>query len=110
MAVSILEALRAISAYPIPQRVYDAIAIERGINLADELTMTNTHSNNYCLAKADVYLWLSQAPNVTQGGQSYTISDEQRKYMRYKAQSLYEAAEESDAVMLRAFGYKGDRL
>lgn len=110
MATTCIEALRSINAYPIPPRVFDRIAVERGLNLEENLTTEGAKGKPYRLAKADVLMWLSKAPNVSQGGQSYTFSDEQRDEMQCEARSIYNAVgEQADAVGV-VYGYKGDRL
>lgn len=56
-------------------------------------------------------MWLSLAPNVTQGGQSYSFSDEQRLQFRNQANSLYkEFAADDSATPKPVYGYKGSRL
>lgn len=110
MAASYLEALKSINAYPVPMTVFDRIATERAINLGDELTAEGARSKAYRLAKADILMWLSGAPNVSQGGQSYSFSDEQRDEMRDEARCIYNAAGEEDEAVGVVYGYKGDRL
>lgn len=110
MATSIVEALRGINAYPIPQRVFDRIAVERGLNLNAELAVDGVLSKGYRLAKADVLMWLSSAPSVSQGGQSYSFSEDQRKDMRNEARKIYDTIGADDDAVGVVYGYKGDRL
>lgn len=108
---SILETLKAISAYPVPLRTLDEVAERRGVSLADEATKEKLQSREYNLAKADLLLWLSFAPNVSQGGQSYSFSEEQRKQFKNTAYSLYNDFGEDETDKPKAtFGYKGSRL
>lgn len=110
MATTYIDALKSINAYPIPQRVFDTIAIERGVDMDDVLTAEGARSKAYRLAKADILMWLSGAPNISQGGQSYTFSDEQRDDMRNEAQGIYNAVGVQDEAVGVVYGYKGDRL
>ena len=65
-------------------------------------------SSEYIKAKALVYLWLAEAPNVTQGGISYTISDTERQRFRLKADHLLNEAGINDEG--EGFGYIGSDL
>lgn len=67
-------------------------------------------SREYKLCKADLYLWLSYAPDVSQGGQSYSFTDEQRRDMRRRANEIYSVYEPAETTGMVAYGYKGDRL
>ena len=67
---TVLEALKGINAYPVPLRTIQRIAEKRGIVLQDEATQEMQQSRGYNLAVADLLQWLSEAPNVSQGGQS----------------------------------------
>lgn len=108
---TILETLRAISTYPIPQRTFEEIALSRGLNLsayADEATL---QSNGFKLAKADLYMWLVCAPNVSQGGQSISFSSEEREQLKRFANALYSQANEPENRTTNVvYGYKGDLL
>ena len=110
MAKSNIEALKSISAYPIPLRTLVETAERRGLSLYDEATQEVLKGKAHRLAKADLLLWLSIAPNITQGGQSYSFTDEDRKQMRQQAQGIYDELEPEDNTGCVKFGYKGDRL
>lgn len=103
-----LEALKSVNSYPIPLRTLQEVAQRRDISLEDDCTITVMQSNGYNLAYADLLMWLSYAPQITQGGQSYSFTDEQRLQFRNRASELYEEYEE-DAPKAR-YGYKGSRL
>lgn len=104
------ESLQGISAYPIPNRTLVTIMTMRGVTPATEVTREVLSSAGFRLAKADVLFWLSQAPTISQGGQSYSFTDEQRQEMRDEATGIYEEYDEEGAAMKTKFGYKGDRL
>lgn len=105
--VTLMDSLQSLCAYPIPEQAIEAIAVERGLDTMLDADSEAMHSNAYKLAKADVLMWLVYAPNVSQGGVSYTLSDEQRKRFLDQASSLYKHA---DTEVKPRFGYKGSRL
>lgn len=103
-----LESLKGINSYPIPYRTLESVAVRRGLTLTAEATVEVLASKAYKLANADLLRWLSTAPNITQGGQSYSFTDEQRKDFRNQADELVADAEESEPKT--RYGYKGSRL
>lgn len=108
---TIQNALIGITLYPLPSRTIEEIAARRGCSLSEQATQDVLSSRTFNLAKADLLMWLSLAPNVTQGGQSYSFSDEQRLQFRNQANSLYkEFAADDSATPKPVYGYKGSRL
>lgn len=108
---TILEALKGVNAYPVPFRTLVEFAELRGLSLNDEATNDVLKSKGYNLAVADLLLWLVFAPNVSQGGQNYSFTDEQRKMLRQRADALYdEFGDETINEPKTIFGYKGSRL
>lgn len=107
---TILETLKGITAYPIPLRTLDKVALRRGLTLTDPATQETLRGAGYNLAFADLLLWLANAPNIGQGGQSYSFSEEQRSAFRRRAYSLYGEFEDEASAPKTAFGYKGSRL
>lgn len=109
--VNILEALKSVNAYPVPMRTLAGIGVARDLDLAQEATAEDLHGAAYNLAVADLLMWLSYAPDVTQGGQSYSFTDEQRLQFRNRANALYgEYGEEEASTPKTIYGYKGTRL
>lgn len=109
---TILEALQGISLYPLPLPVIGTVAVKRGLSLIDEATPEEIKGSPYRLAKADLLAWLALAPNVSQGGQSFTFNEDERKHLRALAQALYEECgeDQQSAEMRPRYGYKGSRL
>ncbi len=103
---TIVEGLKSLNAYPIPVQTLVCIAEGRGLSPYDSVF----DIKDYTLATADVYMWLSNAPDVSQGGQSFSFTDEQRKHLRQRAQSIYAAEGEAKATKNTIYGYKGTRL
>lgn len=107
---TILETLKGVSAYPVPLRTLVETAEFRGLSLAEAATQEVMVGKAYKLAKADLLLWLSLAPNIGQGGQSYSFTDEQRQQFRNQAKALYDECDEVSAATKPIYGYKGSRL
>jgi hypothetical protein len=103
---TIVDNLKALTAYPIPMQTLVTIAEGRGLSPYDNVF----NIAEYTLATADVYMWLSNAPNVSQGGQSYSFTDEQRKHFRQQATAIYNEAGEAKPAKSTIYGYKGTRL
>lgn len=105
--------LRGISRYPISESYLEVVALRRGLDLDAVATRELVVGRGYALARADLLLWLANEPNISQGGQSYSFSAEERRAMWQRAKGIYTALEEAlpeemgDGVM---YGYKGSRL
>lgn len=109
--VSTLDLLRGISAYPIPERTLLEAARRRGLHLLDDASSEVVRSRGYQLTRADLLVWLSLSPNVMQGGQMYSFSEEQRKALRQQASAIYKDYGEENATTAKpTFGYKGANL
>lgn len=106
---TLLSSLRAVNAYPVPQSFIETAAATRGLDLSAEITQDALKSKEYRLAYADLLMWLSQAPNVSQGGQSYTFDNEQRLKFSNMALAIYGDYKEDNAPKT-TYGYKGSRL
>ena len=107
---TILESLKGVNAYPVPLRTLVEIAERRGLSLTSEATQADLRGKNYKLATADLLLWLSLAPNISQGGQSYSFTDEQRQQFRNRANALFDEFGEETSSVQPTYGYKGSRL
>lgn len=107
---TVLESLKGISAYPIPLRALVESAKRRGLDLDEEVSQERITSKVYKVVKADLLSWLALAPNITQGGQSFSFTDEQRQQLRNQAKTLYDECGEVSAASKPIYGYKGSRL
>lgn len=107
---TILESLKGVNAYPVPLRTLVEIAERRGLSLTSEATQAALRGKDYKLATADLLLWLSLAPNISQGGQSYSFTDEQRQQFRNRANALFDEFGEETSSVQPTYGYKGSRL
>lgn len=93
-----------------PQSFFETAAASRGLALDAEITQEALNSKEYRLTYADVLMWLSKAPNVSQGGQSYTFDDDQRREFKNEALAIYDELAEDDNAPKTIYGYKGSRL
>lgn len=107
---TVLESLKGVNAYPVPLRTLVEVAEARGLSLTAEATKEVLDSEAYNLAVADLLLWLSIAPNISQGGQSYSFSEEQRTQLRNRANALFAKYGDDGAASKPIYGYKGSRL
>ena len=108
---TILDALKAVTLYPLPSRTIEQVAARRGCSLTDEANQERLTGAEFNLAKADILKWLADAPNVTQGGQSYSFTAEQRQQFRNEANTLYKEFGADDSASAKPiYGYKGSRL
>ncbi len=100
--------LRGLSNYPLSEEALQSILSKRGLDGKS----TTTDDKLLCLVTADLYSWVALAPDISQGGQSYSLSDNIREYYRRRANELYREADEPESVLEEhpRYGYKGDRL
>ncbi len=107
----VIDSLKSVNAYPVPLRTLVETAEKRGLDLDKDATREVLNGKDYNLAKADLFLWLSFAPDVSQGGQSFSFTDEQRTRLRNQAKALYAEFEpDGSATQKPIYGYKGSRL
>ena len=106
------DALIGVTGYPVPRRSVEAIALRRGLDLLAGPTQETMVSAEFRLCEADMLMWLYRAPNVSQGGQSYNFTEEQRRDFRRRALAIYDSlGDTGDAAGASIqYGYKGDRL
>lgn len=100
------EALRSLTAYPLPDNVLTRALIEHGLSGAEEFDEELAHSGSYLLASADVMDFLATAPNFSQGGLSFALTSSERKQFHDRAALIRDGFGESRTI----FGYKGSRL
>ena len=96
----------------IPLRTLWETIERRGLLQTEEATQEVLRGAKYNLALADLLLWLSFAPDISQGGQSFSFTDEQRVQLRNRAKQLqqqYLSAQEAEQNK-PIYGYKGNRL
>lgn len=105
--VTVLESLKSVSSYPVPQATLTRVAGRRGLPLNAEATVSVLSSQTYRLAEADLMKWLAKAPNVSEGGVSFSFSSDERKSFNSEAESVYAEYGEGEQI---EYGYIGDSL
>ena len=106
--MTISAALKSISNYPIPSLVIENIADEAGLG---EVTQTVTKEmrkgSDFKRATAYVYRFLADAPNIQQGGISYTFSEDERSRFAKRAAAILDELGEGDQADIPC-GYIGE--
>lgn len=105
--MNILDSLRSISNYPIPTPTLVNICEEAGLKATKEADKTTRQSDGYKKAKALVYQFLSEAPNVSQGGITYSFSQDERDRFAKKASALLDEIGEAEGTEIE-MGYVGE--
>lgn len=108
--MNVLQSLKSLSGYPIPLATIQDVADEVGISVDAEATKELRGSKEFKRAKARVYLYLSKAPNVSQGGISYNFSEEDRRRFRQEAESILDEIGDNADGLGVTYGYKGEDL
>ena len=108
--LTIRDALQGVNAYPVPEAALLSTAARRGLSLDAAATDDVLSGRDYRLATADVLAWLAGAPDVSQGGQSYSFTDAMRAAFRSRAAAIYAAEGEDDTASGTTYGYKGSLL
>ena len=101
-------AIKAMSSYPIPAATIENIIDEAGLDPGAEITKEIRASDPFKKAKALTYAFLAEAPNITQGGISYTFSEDERSRFAKKSNSLLAELEEDEAGTAIPCGYIGE--
>ena len=107
---NVLQSLKSLSNYPIPLATIQDVADEVGLDIDTELTQEIRNGKRFKRAKAQLYFFLSEAPNVSQGGISYSFSEEERKQFRLRAESILDEIGDNRNSFGVEYGYKGEDL
>lgn len=105
-----LPSLQSLNAYPVPLPFIRSVAAVRGLDVEGTFTPIVATTKQYRLVVADILDWLVTAPNISQGGQNYSFTDEQRTQFRQRAKAIYDECEEKGNGSKPTYGYKGSRL
>lgn len=107
--MTIYNTLAAISAYPIPRSAIENALDEAGLAGADDCTKEVRNSSPYKRAKATLYIFLATAPNISQNGISYSLTDADKDMYRRMANNLLEETGEVATGGVE-YGYQGDNF
>ena len=108
--MNVLQSLKSLSGYPIPLATIQYVADGVGLGVDTELTPELRGSKEFKRAQARVYIYLSEAPNVSQGGISYSFSEEERRRFRLRAESILDEIGDNENAFGVEYGYKGEDL
>lgn len=108
--MKIADSLRAINLYPINPLTVANIAEECGLTACDEITASVRASISYKRAKAKVYQYLAEAPNVSEAGANYSFTDAEREAFRRNAQRLLDEIGEEEEDLIGDVGWIGEDL
>lgn len=109
--MNVLQALKSISGYPIPTATLQDIAGGCGLEAGEEATQEMRTTARFKRAQAKVYIYLSEAPNVSQGGISYSFSESERNRFLTRAKNILDSLGETDeSLNVQDYGYQGEDL
>ena len=110
--MTLLQALKGISTYPIPLATLMGIASGCGFTGEETADVETLKTPEAKRAMARVYIFLITAPNISQNGISFSFSAEERKQFRNMARAiLKEIGDDPSALGLGGrYGYVGTDL
>lgn len=101
--MTVAEAIQGLTTYPIPADTITSVGISRGLDTSIPFTIAVHNMPAYQLMKADVYVFLSVAPDLKEQEVSITNSD--KKHYKALADEIYGKYGEGDGGK---YGYIGD--
>lgn len=106
--MKVSKALQALNNYPIPMPVIENIMDAEGMDAEKAETSKEVRlSPEFKRCEAGVYLFLAKAPNVTQGGITYSFSEDERERFAQMAASIKaELGDQNEAEI--EVGYIGE--
>jgi hypothetical protein len=84
--------------------------MERGLHPDEDFRGDLARRREYQLVRADVLVYLSEVPNVTQEGVSFSILETTRQQMAKEAERIYRKYGDPNAPKRPRYGYKGSLL
>lgn len=103
--MNVLESLESLSTYPVPENTIQAICVSRELDASGTFSLSVRQSKSYELCMADVYTFLSAAPNLSE--QDISISGTDKKKYERMASALYNKHGVTDLTGF-TYGYIGD--
>ena len=97
------------SVYPIPDAVLASMAIMRKVDCSVDATAEILNSKEYRLFEADIKAWRATAPDVSQSGVSFNLTDNARKELKKDANAVYKEFKDAKYSGVN-YGYKGSRI
>ena len=110
--MTVKEALLSIVNYPVPDSAIENIAETRGLGIDDTITSEIRSLDSFKLAEADVFRWVSFAPNVVQGGIQFNLLVPDRERLRERANITYKKLGDAncDSGIRKVFTFLADDI
>ena len=108
--MTIQQSLKSLSAYPIPTTTLQDIAEGCGLSLVGELTPEVRGSKEMKRAKAQIYIYLITAPNISQNGVSFSFTAEERKQFKKMAVGIIKDIGDDTSSLVGKYGYIGENF
>lgn len=105
--MTLLESLQSLTNYPVSPEYVEGVLTEEGMSADTQLTPETAHSAGFLRAKRRVCLYIATAPNLSQGGISYSLDANARGQFIEMASDIAEALSEDEGGR---YGYIGDEL
>jgi len=108
--MKVLDILRGLNGYPVPTPALISISEQCGLTGFEDTSMIDYSDVRLKRAKAYTYLYLSLAPNVSQGGISYSFTAEDKNRFRKLAAGLFGEIGDEEALETTGdqFGWLGE--
>ena len=105
--MNVIQSLRSLSAYPIPNTTLEVILTSVGLGTPESFTSETEKTEAYQRAKAKVYMFLSEAPNVSQGGVSFSFSQVEKEMFSNRAEVILTRLGDDEGQSSVNYGYLG---
>ncbi len=95
--MTIEQALRAISNYPIPRNVIEVAGIAGGVDLSEFLEQDTLQSSGYLQAQKHVIQFLlTAASSISEQGVSFSVGDDEKSELRKLLSSINQSLEAAE--------------
>lgn len=111
MAITVKQALKSISSYPIADNAIEVALIEHTLDADAELTADIVRSDVFNIAKADILMSIVGAASISEGGFSVSATDVQS--IKQLALAIYQQHGSDKADLLsdtKIYEYKGEPI
>lgn len=108
--ITIFQSLKSISGYPIPETTILEIVDSVGLDPEQDTDSSVRRSIGFKRATAKIYTYLSLAPNVSQGGISYSFTKDERNLFVSIADRILKEIGDEDEMNDANYGYMGENL
>ena len=105
--MKIIDALKSLNSYPIPTPTVVNITEEAGLTATKEADAETRKSPAFKKAKALVYQYLAEAPNISQGGITYNFGQDERERFAKKATAMLDEIGDEEGAEFEV-GYIGE--